>query len=218
MGDQELKPGTLGEAMGRRLTAVEAKNCFGCHSTGSAVGHTLATAAATPGITCERCHTSTHEHLEAVSHGNASVIPPSLNHRTAEETSTFCGQCHRTWQTVVKNRWLGVVNVRFQPYRLANSKCYDGIDERMSCVACHNPHQQLVEDDKSYDSKCLACHTTGAKPGVGQVAEAATQKACPVSKENCVSCHMPKVDLPGAHKTFTDHYIRVVKPNEPYPE
>ena len=42
-------------------------------------------------------------------------------------------------------------------------------------------------------------------------------KACPVAKTNCVSCHMPKLDLPGAHYKFTDHRIRIVKPNEPYP-
>jgi hypothetical protein len=29
---------------------------------------------------------------------------------------------------------------------------------------------------------------------------------------------MPRLELPGAHKKFTDHKIRVVKPNEPYPD
>jgi len=38
-----------------------------------------------------------------------------------------------------------------------------------------------------------------------------------VAKENCVSCHMPKVLLPGGHMKFTDHEIRVVKAGEPYP-
>jgi formate-dependent nitrite reductase cytochrome c552 subunit len=38
-----------------------------------------------------------------------------------------------------------------------------------------------------------------------------------VSKNNCVSCHMPKIELPGAHYKFSDHRIRIVKPNEPYP-
>ena len=28
---------------------------------------------------------------------------------------------------------------------------------------------------------------------------------------------MPKIELPGAHYKFSDHRIRVVKPNEPYP-
>jgi hypothetical protein len=28
---------------------------------------------------------------------------------------------------------------------------------------------------------------------------------------------MPKVDLPGAHFSFTDHRIRIVRPGDPYP-
>jgi hypothetical protein len=28
---------------------------------------------------------------------------------------------------------------------------------------------------------------------------------------------MPKIDLPGAHGKFTDHWIRIVKPGEPTP-
>ena len=27
-----------------------------------------------------------------------------------------------------------------------------------------------------------------------------------------------ELELPGAHRTFTDHFIRVVKPNAPYPD
>jgi formate-dependent nitrite reductase cytochrome c552 subunit len=38
-----------------------------------------------------------------------------------------------------------------------------------------------------------------------------------VAKANCASCHMPKVNLPGGHMSFTDHEIRIVKPGEPYP-
>jgi formate-dependent nitrite reductase cytochrome c552 subunit len=35
---------------------------------------------------------------------------------------------------------------------------------------------------------------------------------------DCVTCHMPKLELPGAHFAFTDHYIRIVQPNIPYPD
>jgi formate-dependent nitrite reductase cytochrome c552 subunit len=38
-----------------------------------------------------------------------------------------------------------------------------------------------------------------------------------VAKANCVECHMPKVDLPGAHHKFTDHQIRIARAGEPYP-
>jgi hypothetical protein len=29
---------------------------------------------------------------------------------------------------------------------------------------------------------------------------------------------MPKTELPGGHVAFTDHLIRVVHPNDPYPD
>jgi hypothetical protein len=41
-------------------------------------------------------------------------------------------------------------------------------------------------------------------------------KSCPVENERCVSCHMSKVELPGAHFQFTDHRIRIVRPGDSY--
>jgi len=32
-----------------------------------------------------------------------------------------------------------------------------------------------------------------------------------VATSNCVSCHMPKYELPQTHASFTDHDIRVVR-------
>jgi formate-dependent nitrite reductase cytochrome c552 subunit len=38
-----------------------------------------------------------------------------------------------------------------------------------------------------------------------------------VSTEHCVTCHMPKVQDPQFHGSFTDHDIRIVRPGDPYP-
>ena len=126
---------------------------------------------------------------------------------TAENVSNFCGRCHRTWAEVLVEEDRSINNIRFQPYRLWGSKCYDPDDARISCVACHDPHKEFSVQAADYDAKCQTCH------GGGKV----EAKACPVSKNNCVSCHMPKIELPGAHYKFSDHRIRIVKPNEPYP-
>ncbi len=107
----------------------------------------------------------------------------------------------------------GAFDVRFQPFRMSNSKCFDGSDRRLSCLACHDPHHEVVQDAGSYDPKCLACHGAGAAH-----TGTATVKSCPVAKTGCVSCHMPKVDVPGLHQPFTDHQIRIVRANEPYPD
>ena len=76
----------------------------------------------------------------------------------------------------------------------------------MRCAACHDPHGELVSNPSAYDAKCTACHAT-----------ALHTKICRVAKANCVGCHMPKLDLPGAHARFTDHQIRIVRAGEPYP-
>lgn len=209
MGDQDLKPASLEEAFGRALAPGEYNACFGCHSTHAVREDTLHLESLHPGITCEHCHANAEEHRAAISRGQLNPLPPKLKQLTSEQISNFCGQCHRSWETVVRDRLFGQINVRFQPYRLANSKCFNGDDARISCIACHDPHQEVVTNINSYDKKCIACHSTGAH---------ASAKLCPVAKSACASCHMPKVELPGAHRTFTDHYIRVVHAADPYPQ
>ncbi|MBA3441815.1 MAG: hypothetical protein H0T92_18300, partial [Pyrinomonadaceae bacterium] len=132
--------------------------------------------------------------------------------------SNFCGACHRTWdQVMLLPGRGGIDNVRFQPYRLTNSRCYDTEDRRISCTACHNPHEELKRVPAAYDSKCMACHV--ANPSSLKTAEASKRPTsqCPVETKNCVTCHMQKIELPGAHFKFTDHHIRVVKLNDRVP-
>ncbi len=168
------------DPLGRPIPESEAKQCFSCHATGDR-----------PGIQCERCHVGEHGKL------------PKLGKLTPEAMSDLCGQCHRTWAQIAANGPRGVANVRFQPYRLALSKCYDAEDLRIRCTACHDPHRPLETAAAAYDSKCASCHTS---------------KKCTVASKDCVTCHMPKVELPGAHFKFTDHRIRIARPNEPYPD
>lgn len=215
-GDQDLKPKNLTEAMGRELPAWESLSCFNCHASGAVSGIHLTLDKLTPGLECERCHAGAQQHMADAVEGNFKTLPKSFKNMTSGDISDFCGQCHRTWETVVRNHWKGPAFVRFQPYRLQNSKCFAADDPRISCLACHNPHQQVNHDLASYDKKCLACH------GETKVASAAAPplpmaRSCPVAKANCASCHMPKVELPGGHAQFTDHQIRVVHPGDPYP-
>jgi nitrate/TMAO reductase-like tetraheme cytochrome c subunit len=216
VGDDQMSPKTLEEAIGRPLSADDAKTCFGCHSTNAIVDHKLNLASLTPGLTCAHCHTGTVEHLDSKIRGDKDAVdPPSLADLSTEDVSNFCGGCHRSWELVVRAGWKGTSNVRFQPYRLANSKCFNGADPRISCIACHDPHQKVDRNVASYDSKCLACHATSLEAAASTTSPNA--KSCPVAKANCTSCHMPKVPFPGGHFVFTDHQIRVVRPNEAYP-
>jgi hypothetical protein len=213
-GDEGVVPHTLEEAMGRPLGETDTQACFGCHTSNSAPKGKLDLTSLEPGLTCEHCHEGASTHLVDAIQGQFDTAPRKLKDLSTEDLSNFCGQCHRSWELVVRSHWRGVVNVRFQPYRLANSKCFSGTDPRISCIACHDPHQDVVRELSAYDSKCLACHASSARPTSLPPADA---KACPVAQSDCASCHMPRVTLPDGHMVFGDHQIRVVKPGEPYP-
>ena len=215
MGEERVTPQSLEEAVGRELRHGETRACFGCHATNAVRARKVDLGSMEPGVTCQHCHEGTNVHLVDALQGDFGSVPPKLGKLSSEDISSFCGQCHRTWETVIRSHFEGEINVRFQPYRLANSKCFNGADARISCLACHDPHQDVVREDSSYDRKCLACHEISVAQA--RVASLARAHPCPVAKVNCVSCHMPKVSLPGGHMAFTDHQIRIVRSGEPYP-
>ncbi|MGH9762210.1 MAG: multiheme c-type cytochrome, partial [Blastocatellia bacterium] len=215
VGHPQDVPRSIEDALGRWVGVDEARACFGCHTTRAVTATSLDVDRAVPGVTCEACHGPGGEHIASMKAGNLKqehiFNPGALN---TEDLSNFCGACHRTWEQVGMMGLRGVGNVRFQPYRLTNSKCYDTDDKRISCVACHDPHEDVKREPSFYDSKCTACHTQKQKSGTEATRAAVI---CPVAKEKCTTCHMPKYDLPGGHYTFTDHDIRIVRPGDPYP-
>ncbi|HTT65792.1 MAG TPA: multiheme c-type cytochrome [Bryobacteraceae bacterium] len=199
-------PKNLVQAAGREMTHEDVTGCFACHATNSVRDNTFHPEELKAGVRCENCHTEALRHMQAVMKGDVkNAAMPHLANMTAEETNEFCGRCHRTWEDIAAHGPHNIANVRFQPYRLTNSKCYDADDRRIRCTACHNPHEEYVAGAGHYDAKCQACHN-------------GSRKTCPVAKQGCTNCHMPKISLPGAHRQFTDHQIRVVRAGEPYPE
>jgi hypothetical protein len=204
-------PADLQEAAGRLMSRDDKLKCFGCHATNATAGRQVTLDKMTPGVQCEHCHKDAPTHLAAMLvngyEPDTSKSSPAPRALPAEQVSNFCGQCHRTWAEIAAQGNPSIANLRFQPYRLTGSKCYDPDDVRISCLACHDPHHEVSAVPTDYDAKCQACHA-GGKPGA---------KACPAAKDNCSTCHMPKLELPGAHHKFTDHRIRIVKPNETYP-
>jgi len=166
------------------------------------------------GVQCERCHGDSDRHLKAVRTGDtAGARMPGLAELSTEEMSDFCGECHRTWSQIAMIGPRGIGNIRFQPYRLQSSKCYDAEDRRIRCTACHDPHSDVRREPADYDANCKACHSRDAVPPTK-----AASHICRVSAKNCVTCHMPQLELPGAHKKFSDHEIRIARANEKYPD
>src|SRR3989454_8985145 len=93
------------------------------------------------------------------------------------------------------------------------SKCYRSSAGRMSCLTCHDPHEQPRSDSASYYRKrCLGCHT---ETSCSLPLVARRRKAPP---DDCAGCHMPKQSLTLiSHSSLTNHRI-VAYEGEPYPE
>jgi hypothetical protein len=231
IGDALNPPPSLEEAFGRDISGDEARNCFSCHGTAAVVDGKLQLDQLIPGVSCEACHGPGLLHAEAMQSGSGegtSIFnPKTLGPDTLSQE--FCGACHRSANAVGMMPDLGgIVNVRFQPYRLAGSRGHDPNDAHFACTACHDPHVDLARQGASADSKCTVCHVlpevhkTTATSSVGKTAthhSVAGQvvKSCPIANDGCDKCHMPKVEIPGTHFQFTDHRIRIVRPGQPYP-
>jgi hypothetical protein len=218
IGHSQQPQAKLTAELGRPLLKDELNICFSCHTSEDMVAGNIEEGSVHPGITCENCHGPGSDHVQAMelskTAGNSDVRILNPGSLRPAEVNEFCGKCHRTTSSVLASNIHDVRNVRFQPYRLENSRCYDPTDTRITCLACHDPHKQLVTDPEKYDGQCEACHAVRGK------AHRASQSApaCPTATANCVTCHMPKTVLPGSHYAFTDHYIRVTHVGEKYPE
>jgi hypothetical protein len=208
-------PESLADGLGRPMSTEAAQGCFSCHSTGAVSATKLQLNHLMPGVTCEGCHGPGEKHVAAVKARSKSLQVFNPGKMEPDElTQEVCGACHVSFEkALLMPKQGGANNLRYQPYRIFNSRGHNG-DARISCVACHDPHDKLSESVSFYDGKCLACHLSNRGQAKTRKRSAA---ACPVSKQQCTTCHMPKIELPGAHGKFTDHWIRIVKPGEPTP-
>jgi hypothetical protein len=215
-GHQRVIPSSVDSALGRLFDIGEPRLCFGCHSTASTTKNQFDPSHLIPGVTCEACHGPGAQHVAEKSMGAENQTSKSIfNPATLKPVDAveFCGACHRTAWDVALAGSKGIFNIRFQPYRLETSRCWGEGDARLICFACHDPHEPLVRDPSSYDSRCLQCHVSGAASKPTQDHPGA---ACRVSNKDCVTCHMPKQEIPAVHAKFTDHRIRVVRKDEAF--
>jgi hypothetical protein len=233
LGYAQDVPQTVVEAAGRRMSVDETRRCFSCHTTGTTNASPLRPEHLdnlASGVSCESCHGPGDQHVALIKAGDKAAAKTKikrLSNLDGDDISqNMCGSCHRSVEDVMAlhNRG-GISNVRFQPYRIFNSRCYSA-DKRIGCTSCHSPHEPLQQSAAFYDSKCLACHqsrqeanqamkpetTAGKTTGEGRSA-----RACKVGRADCTSCHMPGIELPGAHIKFTDHRIRIVREGAPFP-
>jgi cytochrome c554/c'-like protein len=211
-------PDSLQKAIGRPLSEALIQGCFDCHTTGATTSGHFDSTHAMPGVTCEACHGPGADHLAAAKSGlleQGTTLILNPQHMKPVEAVDFCGACHRTWWDVTLGDAGGTKSLRFQPYRIENSRCWGKGDARITCTGCHDPHKPLVREAATYDARCLSCHVngSGAKPTADHPGP-----PCPTSTKNCVTCHMPQYQVVDIPVKFTDHQIRVVRAGDPIPE
>ncbi len=194
-------------------------------------------------IGCENCHGPGAAHVEAMSHpaaakGTQIVNPARLSPYLADN---ICMACHQTGDVrVLKpgktygdvrpgrplDETLSILIVPPTPnsppdadhvehyYSMTLSKCYRSSGGRLSCISCHDPHQQpaAAEAPAYFARKCMTCHSNqSCKVPLG-----VRMNKQPAN--DCAGCHMPKRDIQViSHSSATNHRI-LAKPDEPFPD
>ncbi len=215
--DLDITPGSkatikdAADALADWFEPAKREECFACHVSRQADQLPEEISPKSVGIQCERCHGPGDQHIQAITddkveQGLAIRHPGRLGDREQYE---FCGECHRrppadfdseAIDKIIQDK----VSIRYPARRLILSRCYTEGNGGLKCTLCHNAHQQLAVSPADYDSKCLSCH---APPGSGK-------SPCPVARNGCATCHMPREWL-TKHLEFADHWIRVVRATRP---
>ena len=107
----------------------------------------------------------------------------------------LCASCHRMPEhSSEAPETDDRLSIRFAPVGLMASACFRKSAE-LSCITCHDPHENAERDITHYTAKCLGCHEKSHTCRARETAD-------------CVRCHMQQRS-PAEYLTFTDHRIRV---------
>jgi hypothetical protein len=210
--------------VGQLYSAERLKRCVLCHAT-VATGELSELKPELFGVGCESCHGAGSKHVDAMHAANAldgtkksppgtKVYMEKMGSWPATQLNELCGKCHRAPPAVNKNSIQVNMTNRFQPYGLMISRCFKESGGKLSCVTCHNPHDNASKDLKGYEAACLKCHTQPEAEHTALKASA-TAKSCPVSpKTGCIPCHMPSRQVfedTSLPTKMADHKIAIHK-------
>jgi hypothetical protein len=205
-GATKFTPQTNSESLGRPLQKDELLECFGCHTTGTSRDNPDP-ARNNMGVRCERCHGPGAEHIRAIQSmrtADKEIFHPGTLDGYAQ--AQMCGVCHGAPPQDTDFQAIQFIQdtpntVRFPSQRLVLSRCFNETENGLRCTTCHDPHSNVAGNRAALQKPCISCHVSAKRRG---------PKVCPVAKENCSSCHMPKERV-MAHSMFTDHWIRVIR-------
>jgi predicted CXXCH cytochrome family protein len=195
LGFPEDKPVSYETAMGRVLTPYLKQRCLSCHGAPRMHGTRLET-----GVGCESCHGPGQPHLAALSQHKADLGILNPKKLPVPEQMRPCSQCH-AGSTVVEDPMPDDLLISDQVTALKNSECWRNTGGRITCVNCHNPHEDASSAILQARAvrTCLGCHSLSIQHHAG---------ICPVNRTSgCVSCHMAN-ETRGAF-VIAEHWIRV---------
>lgn len=193
---------TPGQDLGRRSSAGRTRDlkqshrCFECH-TNALSRNEFTPKPAFLGVGCESCHGPGAAHIAAVRSGASATHMEPLGKLSARELNTRCGSCHSTDQDISQapSAISARMTYRFQPYGLMQSRCFRESPSGLSCLNCHNPHQNDSTSHIDYEKTCLKCHSSPKSQRSADIGNA-PGKVCPVNpRADCIRCHMPKRDF-----------------------
>jgi len=175
----------------------KARRCFACHSSYLAIDDgRLRLEDIETGVNCQRCHGQRAAHVAS----DGEIRDNFWQTASPIDAVNRCAQCHRRPEEVDADelRADDPDLARFQPVGLIRSKCFT-VSQKMTCTTCHDPHRPLEAQDSLGDWQCIQCHDP---------AESSDTLCKAGQPENCLQCHMPKVQSTDPLR-FTDHWIRV---------
>lgn len=119
---------------------------------------------------------------------------PRLAQKSPEEINILCGRCHTLEKAVRDSPLRQQMTYRFHAYGLMKSPCYLKSGKQLSCLTCHDSHQNASKNIATYTPACLSCH---GPPATAEQARNKKQgEVCPVNPTaDCVKCHMPERDF-----------------------
>jgi predicted CXXCH cytochrome family protein len=193
LGSLNLSPGFPKETptnredeLGRVLSPTFERRCLTCHGEPNTLG-----AGKLGGVRCESCHGAASAHVNSV-----TTRPQHLDEANSTEV---CAQCHSGLTVGHSDPMPEDMIVSRQVPALRASECFIQSGEKLSCTACHNPHQDSSTVAQTSVNVCLRCHSLTAPQHAS---------ICPVNRtQGCAACHMPAVDSYSFR--LTDHWIRV---------
>ncbi len=217
------------------------QNCHGSQIITEADGNQFDSRFATLAINCESCHGPGKRHIERMRSGSASadIGMAALATVDKDQSLNVCFQCHAQ-KSMLKEGFLPgddlesfyslklpilgnapylpdgkVASFAYQQNHLF-SDCY--VNGSMTCVDCHDPHNQGYRDiygkvlkGKFDNGQCTGCHASKANEP-----EMHSKHKPGSAGDLCTSCHMPFLQHRGLGDQLrfarSDHTIPVPRP------